>query len=185
MDKNAASTIIHQFCDEHQHIEKEALRIYVFDQLTDIHRQLGYILSYPDNDIHWKQLQDLVTSSGNELQLRTIADLRTFDEQIHSWIEEHVDTPERLEFSIELKATEIASGDREFDYFAAQLIRHDQLLAAVFVYQLAVKKFEDLLQISIDVVLDDPVFAFFCEMPLDSRIFSLAEQVYQLRMEEK
>lgn len=188
MDSHAIKNIINQFTNPSGHIEKEKLRRYILESLTKLHTQVDYLINQPKNKHQLHQLHDKVTKQENVSTQKTqiqkaISQINHLHQDINHWIQDHVDTPERLEFSIQTKALEVNSGDQNYDYQLALTIRHDQLLAAVLVFQEAVSMLQELIQLPLPEAKESPQLNFFSTTSISDRIYHLAKQVYYQRTE--
>lgn len=179
--------LVNQFIT-HQQVDKSALREYVDQKLTAFHKQYQYLMTKPNYQTRWHQLSDYLNSLPESEQKTKLLSgwqqINDLHEMLHGWRSDNVDTEERFEFSIQRKAHELHTGDEDFDYYTALLIRHDQLLSAVLIFQTALDCLAELLDIpqAADMARSD-AFQFFVEQELDHRIFQTAEQIYHLRQQ--
>lgn len=184
MSDISLNQVVKLFLSEDSKVDTEALRMYVLRHLTDAHERMQYIRHNPILQESWRDIKDSILSqgtAGNEAWVRTVAEVESVDKKLHEWMEDHVDSKEDFDFSVQAKAVEINSGNQDYDYFMALLIRHDQLLATVLVYEEVIKKFETILQIHEKNLADIPEWAYLAEKTIDERIFEMAEEMYRLR----
>lgn len=181
MDDQSINQIVNEFVSDDGHLDKEALRVYVLDRFRELHRRVDYLLSNPTYKKHWLAIHDKLLSNGNDDDKQAVNEISNLHELIEEWIGHFVDTPERLEFSVQTKAMEISSGDQQADYFYALTARHDQLLCAVEVFDRAVENLSDILQLPTDEAIKSGKLDFFRKQPVKELIFKLAGKVYEIR----
>ncbi len=185
MKQEKIKAIIDQFVTDRQTIDKEKLRQYVFQSLSDCHTEADYLINNPENKNHLHQINDLLAQHQQpeirQLGLTAMERINQLHKEVESWINDNVDSPERFEFSIQAKATEISSGNQDYDYWAALTIRHDQLLAAVVIFEEALAKLSSLIHTEPAEAVNSPDLKYFAEHTSPERIFKAAEEIYQLR----
>jgi hypothetical protein len=185
MDEVKVQACLSQFMSDQAQVKVEPLREYVLESLKKQHAWADYLLHNPENAHHWTQLRDLVAmmDSGDlkSNYQRGIGEIQQLHNVIDGWIAENVDSPVRLEFVIQTKAREIASGDEQFDYYTAMMIRHDQLLAAVLVFEEALEHLALVIKYAPIRALTLEDIKYFAEKDLQTRVFETAELMYTLR----
>lgn len=163
-------------------LDKHKLQQFVLKHLDNISSQLDYYLYSPKYQKFWHHLRDhCVISLNQELCINGVKEIEKTADQVKDWLKESVESSERLEFFILSKACEIASGDKEKDYYHAQFIRHDQLLAVVIVFGQAYEHILAMLELPSNKIYNSVHFNFFQEKSIEARIYEKAEQFYQVR----
>lgn len=175
--------MVKMFIDDESRVDKEALRVYVLQHLEAAHERVQYLKHNPSIQTRWHELRDLVYSEHehNEAYKQGIELIEHLDEQLHVWIHDHLDAPERFEFSVQTKALELNSGDQDYDYYMALMIRHDQFLSVVLVFEEIIKIVEKLLTSGDITLQENGSWNYLIEKTVDVRIFEIAEEMYRQR----
>ncbi|NMC36183.1 hypothetical protein GYA49_04005 [Candidatus Beckwithbacteria bacterium] len=181
--QNLSQTINSFF--EGQSLQKEKLRLYVLRVLQSSRQQLEHYIYTPIHEPFWNQVHDSAIASSNDSWKTSITEIKSLGKQIDFWINEAVSSPQRMEFFILQKATELSSGNQNKDYFLALMIRNDQLLAVVTVFQEAVEHIKNCLSFDVQTIFDSPDFNFFAQKSIEKRIFEMAEAYFQTRSQMK
>ena len=171
---------------EDKKIDKLALRKYVYDELQRMYAWTEYLLHNPEYRDKWRTIGDYVESHDGrpeqEAWRLAVGEITTLDQQIKGWIDDHVDSDERMEFSIASKAAEISSGNEMFDYYHALMVRHDQLLACVEVFCEAAEKLAAITKLpDVGAVVESESFKFFTEKTIAQHIYEMAKIMFKLR----
>ena len=164
-------------------LQKEELRTYVLDILQTIREELDYYLHQPSLSSLWEHVSNFCSYTHNKECQQGAQRILKLIEGIDFWIREGVSSPERFEFFVLSKATELSTGDTDKDYYHALMIRHDQLLAVTLVFKQALEELKECTKLEANQMMYSPHFQFFMESDIDSRIFTLAEQFFQIRRE--
>jgi len=169
-------------------VDTLALRKYVFDELSRIYAWCEYLLHNPEYTDRWRNLKDYIQSHDGRFEQEkwknAVNEIVTLDSQIQGWIDEHVDSDERIEFSIATKAAEISSGNEVYDYYYALMVRHDQLLACVEIFRQASEGLAQLAKMSdVGEMVDSSAFGFFVEKTISQHIYETAKIMYKMREE--
>lgn len=182
------ATTITEHCNNFIHddgVDKEALREFVWESFTRDHAWAEFLLTSPTHKQTWDNLHDYVMSLDSkkkeifESGLDTILQLH---EVIHEWMKTKIDSGERMEFWITSRAAAIASGDELGDYFAALAMCHDDLLAAVLVFQEALEKLAILMEMDdAREILENEAFEYFIKTEWDERIAGVAKEIGKRR----
>lgn len=176
-----------QFVDIDGKLNKEQLRVFVLAQFQNLLTSF-YPLFMHDSAGFINRLHDVIaTMNGPQaLLLKKIeSQLVSLPEFITSYIKSALDTPERLEFFIEIKANELSDSDQTHAYYWAQLIRHDQLLATVFVLQEIYALVKSWSETPIDAVLNDKAFMELSSNTIEDKIYLRAKTLSILREQRK
>lgn len=179
---NSAAQIAYQFLDNQQKIQKEGLREYSLKKLTMHLNWVSFWVQGSENVSRWNSLADYISSHDREPEYETwkkgLDQIMIIPKTIKGWINDHVDSVERLEFSISSKAAELASGDDLHDYYMALTIRHDQLLACVEVLGDAVVKLGEIIKMNDNqAILESEAFGFFASKEMETYIYELAQSI--------
>jgi len=111
-----------------------------------------------------------------------LIEIKSLPNYVSHWITDLVDSQERFEFTIMTKATEINSSDPEYNYFYALLVRHDQLLAAVFVFRQDLVNLTHLTKLDLDPsIIDSPAFNYFTTHNFQDRVYFMAQEIFAQR----
>ena len=165
-------------------VDKAGICTYTLERLQTLHRQIDFLANNPATSQHWNELRDFAVIQLSIADGHAVAifdQILSLHEIIEAWITDHVDSPERFEFSVLSKAAEISSGNDDADYFNALIIRHDQLLAAVTVFETAVKYWQELLKMQPNEAIHSKQLTFFEENSIEGWIYACAQKMYALR----
>lgn len=174
------------FIDKTQAIDREALRVYVFDQLTKCKQLYKKLLTSEEGYRFIRKLHDYIAERNDLDQNRywqVEHQLSGLGEYLDTWVVTAIDSQERLDFFIRAKAAEISSGDAKRDYYWAMQIRHDQLVALVRVIELLLHHIKRFLQLEPSQVLEDPVFLGLVDYSIEEQVYLEAEKVHRQRLE--
>lgn len=190
MESFAITQLLNKFISgDDNKINKHYLRKYVNDELNQFIAWTDFLLNNPEYKNKWRLLHDYIQSHSERSEYQKwqfgISEMFSLTEQITGWLNDHVDSEERMEFSIASKAAEISSGNEMFDYFQAMLVRHDQLLACVEIFKEATKNLAELSKLSdIGEIVTHSSFEYFCEKSLSNHIYELAKIMYKMRQQQ-
>lgn len=177
------------FIDNNSEIDREAMRLGVLKELTQLKDRFSHLIFDEGNQSFWKTLHDCIaTQLEDQLEkdkaLNLETQLRNLPQYVDQWIQTSVDTTERLEFFISAKAEEIKSGDQQKDYFWAMQIRHDQLVAVVRVLSKLYNELNQWINLQPSMVVDEPVFQGLLDYSIEDQIYLEAENIQKTRAEK-
>lgn len=167
-------------------IDRPALRQYVYDELNRMLAWTDYLLNNPEYQSRWRLISDYVESHDGRPEQKAwqlaVGEIITLSDQIRGWINDHVDSDERMEFSIASKAAEISSGNEVYDYFHALMVRHDQLLACVEVFKEATENLAKITKLAdVGEIIESEYFKFFTTKTISQHIYEFAKIMYKMR----
>jgi hypothetical protein len=172
------------FVDEFGMIESQRLQSECKSRLKTINEKIRYILEGPKAEF-WEKLHARIIKIDNvdekQAYLKIEAQLRTLPTFIDTWGQTSVETPERWECFVMMKAQEIKSGDKNHDYFWALAIRHDQMVALIRILDTLETELEGWLKMDILSVMENEKFWGLAEYPIEKQIYLEAEQVHKER----
>lgn len=180
-NKDDLKKLLTNFFDGNK-LDKEKLRLFILDNLNETKKQLNEILFQAEQISFWDKIQDLATISNDYNQKIAISQIRLLPKTIDDWIKESVASKESFEFFILSKAAELSSGDKIKDYFYALKIRNDQLLAFLFVCTESLNNINICYQKAASEVLNLKEYRYFGEKEIKTRVFEIAEKLYQERV---
>ncbi len=161
-------------------VEKEKLYHFVSKRFFDIqHRNYKYF-SMDKNVNFFKSLKDQAVINNDKMLKHTVVNILKLPITLDDWISESTSSQERFEFFIISKAAELSSGDQKKDYYNALLIRHDQLLSAVYVFMYAIMNLESFRHDQYVKDSKNNKLHFF-QTSIDKHIFFNAEKMYEIR----
>lgn len=182
-DDDAGKTPL--FVSKTGEILTQQLVAYTADKLTALAGEAEVLVEGERYRGFWTKLKALIA----EAEVKPKEEYRRIEQQlvhlpefIDQWRRMAVDTPERFEFFVKVKAQEIASGDENHDYYWALQIRHDQLMALVTVVQLLVHYLREWVKTDPEVLLDDAVFLGLASRSLEEQIYLEAEAIHGRRL---
>jgi hypothetical protein len=165
-------------------IDTPALVAYCASHLLALENEAQRYINGERYKAFWNQLQALIfEKSGEEKQelLRVERQLVHLPEVISQWHHLAVDSMERFNFFVAVKAKEIASGDEKHDYYWALQIRHDQLVALVEVMELLLGHIRRWVEMDALEVIGDGVFLGLETRSVEEQIYLEAERIHTLR----
>lgn len=175
------------FYSEENDIDKEALRVFVSQQLLKLRDQYIELLEDEQYQQFWDQLHDLIATTKDdqkEKREQLYQSFRVLPKYIQDWINKSVANQEMFEFFITSKAEEIKSGNQDHDYFWAIQIRHDQLVAVIHVLARLYQEMSHWVKLKPRSVLDHPVFLGLLDYSIDEQVYLEAEQLHKNRQKE-
>lgn len=173
--------LIESFFDENNKLNKNQLKEYVSESLSVMKMKLDVLLYREKYKKFWADLQNYCAINHKADCLAACKEVLLLPKLIDYWEKESVESDQRFDFFIVSKASELASGDEVKDYYHALLIRHDQLLAVVEVFQEAINFLEEIVTNEIKYVPNSSQINFFSKWSVEKRIFITAENFYKLR----
>lgn len=173
------------FIDEKSGVDKEALRMYVLAKLSKLKTASEAVIHGQSEEQFWQGVHNMIGMADDEPKKEELQrvenELRMLPEFIQKWIDTSVETDSRFELFVQAKASEIASGDYDHDYFWALQIRHDQLIGLVNVVEKLVEHIERWLKVGSQAMLEDPVFLGLTEYSLADQVYLEAEEIHRNR----
>jgi len=167
-------------------IDIEGLRVQVKKELERYKLLSDAWITDDATDAFWlswqafiNQLPDGHTKQKHRLLYQQLQRLPNY---IKEWLEKSVETPERMAFFILAKAEEVRSGDQSRDYYLAQSIRYDQLMAVTRVLRQLIEYLRKSTNVSFDTIKDDAVFLGLLDYPLEDQVFLEAQKVHADRL---
>jgi hypothetical protein len=175
-----------EFIDKAGRVDLERLRTKTLASLQELKSQADYLLQKRDNKPFWDYLhQVIVREAGDDDQkiawLDVEAQIHGLPHMIETWMRTSVESSERMDIFVRLKAAEIKSHDEQKDYFTAIEIRHDQLIGLVKVLSTLMTHLERWVLMRAEEVIDDEVFLGIAEATVEEQIYLEAENEYRLR----
>lgn len=169
------------FIDENNSLDKESLRRFALESLGENRDVIRKSLENP----LWEQLHNAVGADENNNMFSSIREvesqLKSLPGFIDTYIQTALDSSERFELFVLVKAAELKSQDQNNDYFWALQIRHDQILALVNV----IEKIKELLiswsKMEISKILKDKEFIKLADLSIEDQVYLEAEKVYKER----
>ena len=165
------------------------LRESVFEGLKSLLKQAEYCLNENANQAFWRYLHQVIVSSyldeDKQSLLEVEAQINGLPLFIETWIKTAVESPERFEMFIKIKAAEVGSGDEKHDYYEALLIRHDQLVALREVLGTLLKHIDRWLTMRAEEVVEDEVYVGLIDYSIEQQIYLEAQRIHRLRTEVK
>lgn len=161
--------------------EKEKFREFVLTKMYKILYEIKYLTVEDKYNYFWEKVNDYAVIMKREDLKVGIVKIKQISENLEMWIRDSIINREKFEFCIRVKALEISSGNENFDYYESQLIRHDQLLAALLVFEESLKHLKKLVKLEKNEMGESRHLLFFLEKEIDERIFELAVRFYEIR----
>ena len=169
------------FVDKNSAIDKESLRIYALNKLLNSRDMMQALIAKPI----WEKLYNAVSVEENKLRLDTYrksqSQLLGLCGFIDSYIKTALDSAERFEFFVQVKALELISKDQNNDYFWALQIRHDQVVAVVGVIEKIIRLVSSWSRMSVDEILSDEEYLKLAHTSIEDQVYLEAERVYKER----
>jgi hypothetical protein len=169
------------FVDKNSAIDKESLRIFALDKLKDNKDLLQVLMTKPV----WEKLHNLIGSQENKLKLinyrKSQSQLLGLGGFIDSYIKTALDSSERFELFVQVKAVELKSKDQQHDYFWALQIRHDQVVAIVEVIEKIVRLVDSWSEMNAKDILEDEEYLKLAHTSIEDQVYLEAERVYKER----
>jgi hypothetical protein len=173
------------FIDKNSNIDKDAMRLYVMAKLMTFRDEFNVLLKNHDHSAFWESLHNKIVSLPDDSEknsyLKVESQILRLGDFIDTWIHTAVDSPERLEFFVQVKATEIRSGDAHHDYFWALQIRHDQLVAMVKVLETLREVISKWVNMPPEKVINSGVFQGLTEYSVEDQMYLEAENIQRQR----
>jgi hypothetical protein len=181
----AAFTHPPSFIQNYHSIDREAMRLYILQTLTELRSKAETVIFAPEHQPFWDSLHNAIGATQNEPQqqkLRRVEEqLRGIIHFIDEWKHTAVDTSERLDLFVRIKAAELLTGDQDKDYYWAMRIRHDQLVALCRVLTLLLDQIASWVTQAPLAVLEDAVFLGLTQYSLEQQVYLEAQQVHKER----
>ncbi|MFC1653979.1 hypothetical protein ACFL1M_03995 [Patescibacteria group bacterium] len=169
------------FINEKNIVQKESLRVYVLGQLEKNKNLLSSLL---DNSF-WQDLHNSIGSLDEgglkERSRKAESQAISLPSFIESYVKTALDSPERFDLFVKIKASELEGDDQEYNYFWALQIRHDQVLALVRAIEDVVGVVLELVKKSPNEALNNNDFLSLAESSIEDRVYVEAEKVYKER----
>lgn len=169
------------FVNKNSAIDKESLRTYALNKLSNNRDMMQALMAKPI----WEKLHNAVGSEENKIQLakyrKSQAQLLGLCGFIDSYIKAALDSSERFELFVQVKAIELKSKNQRNDYFWALQIRHDQVVASVEVVEKIVKLVNSWSKMSVDEILKDKEYINLAHTSIEDQVYLEAERVYKER----
>ncbi len=173
------------FIQNYHSIDRESMRLYILNTLNELRSKAETIIFAPEHQPFWDALHNAIGATTNEKQKQ---DLRRVEEElrgithfIDEWMHTAVDTSERLDLFVRVKAAELLTGDQDKDYYWAMRIRHDQLVALCRVLTLLLDQVSTWVHQQATQVLEDAVFLGLTQYSLEQQVYLEAQQVHKER----
>ena len=183
-DGATTGSTIPLFVTKQGEIDTSALVAYCESHLVALENEAQRYINGERHKAFWGQLQAMIfEKSGEEKQelLRIERQLVHLPEVISQWHHLAVDSMERFNFFVAIKAKEIASGDEKRDYYWALQIRHDQLVALIEVMELLLGHIRRWVEMDASQVIGDGVFLGLETRSVEEQIYLEAERIHTLR----
>ena len=169
------------FVDKNSAIDKKSLRTYALNKLKNNRDMMQVLMAKPI----WEKLHNVVGSEKNKIQLtkyrKSQSQLLGLCGFIDSYIKTALDSLERFELFVQVKAIELKSKDQQHDYFWALQIRHDQVVAVVEVVEKIVGLASSWSGMSVDKILKDEEYIKLTHTSIEDQVYLEAERVYKER----
>lgn len=169
------------FVNKNSAIDKESLRTYALNKLLNDRDMMQVLIAKPI----WEKLHNVVGSEKNKIQLekyrRSQSQLLGLCGFIDAYIKTSLDSMERFELFVQIKALELISKDQQNDYFWALQIRHDQVVAVVEVIEKIVRLTNSWSSMSVDEILQDKEYVKLSYTSVEDQVYLEAERVYKER----
>lgn len=173
------------FIQNYHSIDREAMRLYIVQTLTELRSKAETIIFAPEHQPFWDSLHNAIGAIQDDSQqqkLRRVEqELRGIVHFIDDWKHTAVDSSERLDLFVRVKAAELLTGDQDKDYYWAMRIRHDQLVALCRVLSLLLDQISSWVTQTPQEVLEDAVFLGLTQYSLEQQVYLEAQQVHKER----
>lgn len=169
----------------HHVLDKTKLREYLIGQIEPIDNAVFSLIESNPQLEKWQAVKDLAILSKDDVSISAINQIIFVPHFIRQFKSYNLNSQENFELAIKLKAAEISSGDQIRDYFTAEKIKNDQLLATLYVLCEAINHLERLSFLEIKDVLKHPSYHYFGQKSLDDRIYEVALKLYEARLKLK
>jgi len=173
------------FVDENSDIDREALRLYILNELNRIKKLTQLYLTDDRYHSFWEAIHNYINQISEETKKQNLvqveSQLHNLPDFIDKWIHTAVDTDQRFEFFILAKAEDIKSGDQPHDYFWALQIRHDQLVGLIRVLNKLMEHIKRWTTLPADQVISDGVFLGMTVYSIETQIYLEAENIHKNR----
>lgn len=173
-----------KFIDKEGKLDKEGLRLFVLSELTALQTELYPLYSH-DSGGFFDKLHDTIALAHEEnlpVFKKIEAQLTSLPEFISSFTQTALDSRERLEFFIEVKANEIVDDDQRHAYFWSQMIRHDQLLATFLILKDVVSLIKKWSHLTPSEILSSKDFLSLASETIEDRIYLKAKALSESRL---
>lgn len=175
-----------KFVFEDHQIDKEALRRYIFDELSSLNDYFHSVLHDTTSSFFWNQIRSYIATEIPKKEQKpyylTLNQIENVHQFIEGWITSAVESPERMDFFVLSKASELKTGDMNRDYFWALQIRHDQLVALVKVLRSLKIHMDKWIKLSPQDFVANPVYLGMIDYPIEEQVYIEAEKVYRERI---
>lgn len=161
--------------------QKEKFREFVLKKMHKTLFEIKHLTIENKYANFWQKVNDYAVVIKSEDLKMGIVKIKKLSKNLETWIGDSVVNQEKFNFCILTKALEIGSGNETYDYFQAQLIRHDQLLAVLLVFEESSKHLRELVKLKKEEIEESRHLLFFLDKTIDERIFELAVRFYELR----
>ncbi len=173
------------FIQNYHSIDRESLRLYILTTLGEVRSQAETLIFAPEHQPFWESLHNAIGATQGDPQrqeLRRVEEeLRGIPHFIDAWKHTAVDTSERLDLFVRVKAAELLTGDQDKDYYWAMRIRHDQLLALCRVLTLLLDQLKTWVEQDAASVLNDAIFLGLTRYSLSQQVYLEAREVHKER----
>lgn len=173
------------YLGKNQQVHKNQLRSDVKKELIELRTKVDYLLTAETYHTFWEQLHMRIIGLEDEKEKGAVLavenQLMGLPLFIDTWIRNAVESRERFEFFIKVKAEEIDSGDDKKNYYWALIIRHDQMVGLVLVLQKLIGHVQRFCLMDVAEVLDDPVFLGMMDYSIEDQVYLEAERVHNER----
>jgi hypothetical protein len=175
------------YIDKNGKVDLVKLRAEILVELQSLYTQADYALEKQTHKRFWEYFhQVIIREAGDEQEkiawLDVEAQIQGLPHMIETWIRTAVESPERLEMFIRIKASEIKSLDEEKDYYLALGIRHDQLVGLVTVLKHLISHLHRFVLMRAEEVIEDEIFLGIEKHSIEEQIYLEAEKVYKQRV---
>lgn len=181
----AAFTNPPSFIQNYHSIDREAMRLYIVDTLGELRARAEALIFAPEHQSFWDALHNAIGAVSDKKQQKSLRrveeELRGLIHFIDEWLHTAVDTSERLDLFVRVKAAELLTGDQDKDYYWAMRIRHDQLVALCRVLTLLLDQINAWIKQQASDVLEDAVFMGLTQYSLAQQVYLEAQQVHKER----
>lgn len=163
-------------------LDKENFRTYILDIFKSVQANLDEIYRNPSFSFLLTRLNDHCVVTNNPACQKAIAEIKDLPTRLTNWLKDSVEDSSRFEIFVILKAGELSSGDKDYDYYYALMIRHDQLLAACSIFRQSLANIQSIFKVEDPKnIINDPAFTYFADYTFDEKIYLTAQNIFDAR----
>ena len=169
------------FVNQNSAIDKESLRAFALAELKNQKTTISSEISKPV----WDELHNAIGSLENDNKIQKYREAESQILSLVGFIDSFVmtalDSRERFELYVQIKAADLKHSDQNHNYFWALQIRHDQVVALVTVVKNLTKNIVKWSRQSVNEILADEEFLNLIETSVEEQVYLEAEKVYKER----